>query len=293
MNVPMNNKKRAIKAAIREVPPKVGRFFPWLYYAKEKDLGKRWFPTQIHKIRDGLAVFEVAPLFNECGYVYGGSILNIPESIKNFLGTKVREVSVALSAADVVFIPTRPPLDDGKEAKRQSKSRKPIQKSGTALEIAIEEKLRSAFKTCRRDEIVLNDALVLKTAASPVGEEYRAIKFQQYNGGVVEQFVGENRRFPKDSNLAVGYLVSISGVSSFGFQVVASFSAGGTETLWFNFLLRTVHRKQFHEALNKQGVHIWMLPFLVPDWAPTFLTCNGGELVPTIECGTFVEWSQE
>jgi hypothetical protein len=270
---------------------KRGRFFPWLYYAKNKDLGKRSFSTQIHKIRDGLAVLEAAQVFNACGYMYGGSILNIPQPIKDFLGSKVRRISVSLSAMDVVFMPTRPPLDDVGEAKQAKKSRKPILKSGTELEASIVENLRLAFKLCRRDEIVLADELS-NIAKSPHAEEYRAIKFQQYNGGCVEQFCGKSRRSPKERNLAVGYLVSVSGVAPGGFQLIASFGAGGTETLWFNFLLRTSHRQYLHQALKTQGVHVWMLPFLTPNWVPTLLTCLSGELEPKVECGKILEWSR-
>ena len=271
---------------------KRGRFFPWLYYAKDKDLGKRSFPTQIHKIRDGLAVLEAAQVLNECGYAYGGSILNIPQPIADFLGSKVRRISVALSPTDVVFIPTRPPLDDAGEVKQEKKSRKPILKSGTELEASIVEKLRLALKLCRRDEIVLSDELLPNPANPPDAEEFRAIKFQQYNGGCVEQFLGERRRSPKERNLAVGYLVSASGVTPGDFRLVASFSAGGTETLWFNFLLRTSHREWLRKALNTKGVHVWMLPFLAPDWVPTLLTCSPGELEPKVEYGKILEWSR-
>lgn len=286
-------KKPTAKDSTAKAPSKSARFFPWLYYAKEKDLGDRQFPTQIHKIRDGLAALEAAQLFHENGFIYGGSILNIPREVRDFLGPKAIELNVSLSSADVVFIPTRPPLDDGKQGERGSKPRKPpIFKSGTSLEVSIMEKLRVAFKTCKRDEIILNDDLILDTAGPPNGEDYKAIKFQQYSGGTVESLFGQVRRASKENNLAVGYLVSISDVPPGGFRVVASFGAGGTETLWFNFLMRTAHREFFSQALSKRGVHVWMLPFLVPDWAPTLLTCNPGEFEPKVECSRIIEWSR-
>src|SRR5882724_7855485 len=83
------------------------KFFPFLYYTRERDLGDRQFTTQIHKIRDGLATLEASHLFLDSGYSYGGTILNIPKGVRDFLGPKARELTVPLSSSDVVFIPTR------------------------------------------------------------------------------------------------------------------------------------------------------------------------------------------
>src|SRR5687768_1961153 len=91
-----------------------GKFFPMLYYVKQKDLGPRRFETQIHKTRDGLALAELSPLLYEARYKYGRVILNVPEETQNELRRRERlwEGTPEIASEDLVLFVTRPPLDD-------------------------------------------------------------------------------------------------------------------------------------------------------------------------------------
>src|SRR5438045_1730197 len=89
----------------------VHRFYPFCYYQKERDLRGRPFETQIHKIRDGLALSELAGILMSAGFVYGGAVLNIPRSQQ---GPRLKVVHTlpTIRPKDVVLLATRPPLDD-------------------------------------------------------------------------------------------------------------------------------------------------------------------------------------
>jgi len=61
--------------------------------------------------------------------------------------------------------------------------------------------------------------------------------------------------------------------------------------LWFHLLLRTGHPGCFRQALNSPGIRVWMIPFLVPDYAPNWLKCDPANLRPSTECRDVIEWS--
>jgi len=283
-------KPKSPKRTSTTTPPAVRKFFPWLYYAMERDLGNRFFTTQIHKTRDGLAALEASQLFLANGFIYGGSILNIPQAIRTFLGARTQENRIDFSTNDVVYIPTRPPLDDDAPAKNRARRR--IQRSGTALEVDVFKRLRSVFKTCTRSTIALNDELRLGPTHPQDAPDFKALKFHQNIGGKIERLEGDVPRAPRVNNLSVGYLVTLPALQSSPFRIVCCFGAGGTETLWFHLLLKKSHSDLFARALSCPDIRVWIFPFVWPDTAPHWLVCDPSELrVPEPECGDVIEWS--
>ncbi len=286
-------------------PPAVRKFFPWLYYAMERDLGNRCFTTQIHKTRDGLAALEASQLFTANGFTYGGSILNVPQDIREELGEKAVEHKIPLSPGDLVYFPTRPPLDDD-DPPPEGGARRCIRASGTDLEIQVFKRLRSVFKTCTRSRIDLRDELRFSPTSPKCAPDFKALQFRQNQGGEIEKLHGGEPKVPEGKNtLAVGYLVTLPPLQSSPFRIVCCFGAGGTETLWFHFLLKAARSGADAQALGCPGIEdlfaralicpeirVWMVPFVVPDCAPNWLSYPPGKLrLPKDQYRGIIEWS--
>jgi hypothetical protein len=237
------------------------KFYPLVYYMKEKDLGKRRFETQIHKTRDGLALAELSPLLFRAGYTYGGTILNVPMKTQRSLVAegRLKETRLKVESTDVVLLATRPALDDDEEQER------PLLPSGCAVESAAFAALRRFFATCDRAEVILASEVVLEER----NEYLRAVHFRQNQGGRIRFFdtpTGEIE--PTDPQLTVGYLVGVPNVSPTGARLAVVFGMGGTETLWLCHLFRTRLADEFHQTLTTPDPRIRLIAFSVPDYAP-------------------------
>src|SRR5438094_525198 len=125
-------------------PSTTPKFYPLVYYVKEKDLGSRRFETQIHKTRDGLSLMELFPILLGCGYTYGATILNVPEKHQRTLARegRLKENNPHVANADMVLLATRPALDDDEQQER------PVLRSNCELEQAAFRALRPLFDSC-------------------------------------------------------------------------------------------------------------------------------------------------
>jgi len=248
------------------------KFYPMVYYIKERDLAKRWFETQIHKTRDGLALVELGPLIYGAGYTYGGTILNVPEKFQQELVAegRLRENRHQIQSADMVLLATRPALDDDEADER------PLLRSNYAVERAAFAALRRFFATCDRAEVILSKEVILEGRH----EHLRAVHFRQNQGGRIRFFdtpTGEIE--PADPQLTVGYLVGVPNVTPTGVRLAAVFGMGGTETLWLCHLLRTRLADEFHQTLTTPDPRIRLIAFSVPDYAPfPLLECDPEDL---------------
>jgi hypothetical protein len=258
------------------------KFFLMQYYQKDRDLRGRRFETQLHKVRDGLAILELSPLLYEAGYTYGGAILNIPKELQGLIPLK--ETVTDIEQHDMVLLTTRPPLDE-------EGVRRPIQSSGSELEQYIFRSLRAFFRTCDRSEIVLAEELKPAIDDERVNE-LRAVLFYQSNGGRVRLVDSIARpREPMESRLTLGYLISIPTIPPRGFRLLVAFGMGGTETLRFCHLLRQHFTAYLYQALSATVSVMWMVPFLVPDYAPyPFLQCQLHDLQPMKEFSVAIKW---
>lgn len=265
------------------------RYFLMLYYQRLRDLGyqstsrpgPRPFHTQIHKVRDGLAAAEIASVLHSAGFHYGGAILNVPLGLRKSLDGAGGAMSapVGLRPNDLLWLPTRPPLDDdGAEAKRA------LNGSGTELERTVLGALRPFFAQCSRSDIVLESRLVAKGAAGDV-KRLRAVTFYQSKGGRVMKLNAMGRgQAPLEADLTLGYLASVPAVAPTGFRMLAAFGMGGTETLWLSHLLRCSYAGILADALKTVVPQLWVIPFLVPQAVPQpMLGCEPSALRPRKE----------
>lgn len=290
-------------------PARLNRFFSFTYFQKAKDLragtgkGERRIETQIHKIRDGLALLELATVLNREGLSYGGPILNVPMSIQDKLRARVetqriiRQEHLALRTGDVALLTTRPPLDD-----HDTPARRIIERSGSPLEREIFAGVRPFFSTCDRALMVIADEW--QPRSNSIGaKKLRQVVFHQGQGAHVKEFSGdrEYRKSGKvEAQLSLGYLLTVPPTGSRPYRIVAAFGIGGTETLWFCHLLRSLHDRRaprapwptdlLRSALTSPHERLWTLPFLVPAYAPALLCCDLAELRPKRDFREVIEW---
>jgi hypothetical protein len=264
------------------------KFYLSVYYQKEKDLGDRPFETQIHKIRDGLAIAELISVFYEAHYFFGGTILNIPKAVQDKLAPeRIKDETRQIGIGDIVLLPTRPALDDD-----ASEIKRPIRRSESVFEENIFKSMRTFFQTCDRSQIILSPHLKPDTNDERV-QEFRVVSFYQTGGGRVQKLNALRApRSPAETRLTLGYLVSVPTVPPYGFRLLVAFGLGGTETLWFSHLLRLAYPQYLHQAIRSEELRMWMVPFLVPDYAPyPFLQADLSYLRPKREYSNVISWS--
>ena len=264
-------------------------FYLSLYYLKSKDLGLRPMETQIHKVRDALAILEVAPLLQGLGYVYRGAILNIPFGVRSRLDriSRLRAADPPVGANDLIVQLTRPPLSEG--GKRQ------IAPSKCRVETAILDALGGHLERCTRSQVFLSQALApVNNVSEAVAAPFRSVEFFVSAGGRVKHFgfLTSLPTPPADERLSIGYLLSVPAIGDSGARLLCGWGAGGTETLWFCHLLRTRYSRYVGEALASQEARMWTVPFLVPAYAPfPMLTCDPDELIPDPAIYPVIEWA--
>jgi hypothetical protein len=236
------------------------RFWSCMWYAKDRDIRSetRPFETSIHRTRDGAAHLELAGLLTASGYSYGGTLLNLPENLAKQLGEagKLRASPPGVRAEDVTVVSTRPPLDD-----RPGADKRAILRSHTPEECRILAGLRPFFTACDRSDIVLHESVRVPERAEPL----RAVKFTTYKGGRVQYLDARKRPREPKAPVAVGYLVAVPAGGPNGSRLVATFSAGGTETLCLAWLWRTTLCDIFRAALTTREKRLWLVTFNAPD----------------------------
>ncbi|TSC54323.1 MAG: hypothetical protein LiPW30_708 [Parcubacteria group bacterium LiPW_30] len=247
----------------------VKRYFPFVYFVKDRDLGgkksrvayKRPFFTQLHKVRDGLAREEIAALSYEAGYIYGGAILNIPDSIRQLL--KKREDDSLIKAKeriiqdDLILLCTRPPLHDMEEP--ECREKRIILRSNNKLEKSLLGALDSFFYRCTRSQI--------KLKVGSKNNQYKDIVFKVSTGADIKYLNSTPPTVIKDRT--AGYLISIPKIKKLNnVRFVTLFGAGGTETLWFCHILRKEFPHVFKQALICPKSQLWVFLFTVPQITP-------------------------
>jgi len=130
------------------------RFVRFCYLSNESH-GRERYP---HMLRDESAVVELMPALGFLGFEYGGIFINWPICLPD--GTPIEDTSVSdfdainLGESDLLLLTTRPPIND------KPLSRKPLRKSGSALERQLFDALKKQyFEHCSRDEISLHESI--------------------------------------------------------------------------------------------------------------------------------------
>lgn len=206
------------------------RVFRFAYHASQRgDLRLR-----IHQLRDGDAFLELLPLLNKKKYKFEGLLLNPPSDSRE----QAPRVDISfLSSSDLLVLNTRPPIND-----EEAEIKRPIRRSYTNLEDLIFNALEPEYlKYCSRERIELSEALAQQLNA---GFRHKAeIIFHSAVDSSYVRYRGLEDKFwqkppPTEKRTAV-YLIQVPAIWPGGPGLLAVFGMAGTETLIWNYLLRT------------------------------------------------------
>ncbi|HYR89323.1 MAG TPA: hypothetical protein VE422_34930 [Terriglobia bacterium] len=225
------------------------QYYAFTYYRPERELRARAFTSQLHKTRDGLALAELSVALQQAGYTYGGAFLNVPETTHHEEANAVRDSAFTPGADDLIVVATRPPLDD-----EDMLSRRTIARSHHPVEELLLQELRTVFRICRRNAVVLHEP-------TNVDRRYRSVQFGEFNGAPMRNSEDESRR-------SVGYCLFTPQPSQVPCGVLLAFAPGGTESLVFAHLLRTSFAPLFADILSRQQKRLVMVEFLIPSFVP-------------------------
>ena len=205
-----------------------GRYF-WFSYQAPARARRR---QHLHLIRDGAAFAELAPVLLCMGYSYGGLLLNYPPGESS--GAPPVNIPV-LTPADLLVLPTRPPISDEDEDERRI-----VERSHNSLEERVLSALDPFFEICSRAHVKLSRALsdtLPKKFANRANIEftiYRKAFCKSY-----QSYAGTEWDDPDARNITMTYLAYTPSVWPDGPALLLSFGMGGIETLMWNLLLRT------------------------------------------------------
>jgi hypothetical protein len=202
----------------------------------------------LHQVRDGASFAELAAclLQNQSGAKYGGLILNRPG----------QEVALAeFTSMDTLVLTTRPALDDDEEEGART-PRAPLRRTSTNLEERVFATLRLYFPHCDRRNVEISPNLSRYLHEND--KDRACIEFRMHNRSVKDSFESgatyhklKRHLAPDDlepvwhacpNNFALRtatYFVYTPPIWKGGPRVLASFGLGGTETLIWNYLVRT------------------------------------------------------
>jgi hypothetical protein len=211
------------------------RIFRLAYHASQTRNSR----FRIHQLRDADAFVELSAVLYSRGYEYGGLFLNLPperEEKRWRIQREARPVDVSsLTSGDLLVLNTRPPKHDRKEG-----DKKRVPSGDNSLEALIFEALKKYFKVCARSRILLSEEV-----ADRLPEDYRNrahIWFRQSHDGSYLKYRGYADDFwqkPTNLSLTAFYLLQIPALWEDGPGLLNAFGMAGTETLVWNYLLRT------------------------------------------------------
>ena len=187
---------------------------------------------RIHQLRDSDAFSELAAALYSRDYRYGGLFLNLPPDEPQ----KESAVDVSsLTSSDLLVLNTRPPLHD-----KEEEVNRPVPVSGTDLEKRIFRAVQRYLEKCSRSHILL-----AKHLADQLPEQFRNranIMFRQNRDASYIKHREYGTRLwqkPTVEGLTAVYLIQIQQVWEDGPGLLVAFGMAGTETLAWNYLLRT------------------------------------------------------
>jgi hypothetical protein len=193
---------------------------------------------RIHQLRDGDAFAQLSTVLYSRGYEYGGLLLNLPSESRE----QAPHVDVSfLTSSDLVVLNTRPPIDD-----KRAYNRHPVRRSYTKLEDLIFDALKPKYlKWCARSQIILPEAIAGQLYSA--FREKADIQFHSSHDSSYLRYRAYNGNFwqkaPADEKRTAVYLIQIPAMWPGGPGLLAAFGMAGTETLAWNYLLRTRFRE--------------------------------------------------
>lgn len=260
-----------------EERPTRGRFFRITYSNAAPDDEPKLFQG-----RDGIAFAELSAPLPSLGYDYATTIHFYPDDAR-----KLTEFP-AFTPADLLVLPTRPPLTD-REARFPP--RKIIRDSRNELEKLIFKQLFRYFEYCTRKHVELTPEAI-KTLSNDA-KKWAFLEFFEHSGEThpfgqarIRKHVTTSKKPHKDINSTVAFLVrgshlpGVGGTPDVPCGFLASFGMDGYSTLIWNRIVRLQHP----EWLSTTGFVMAELVFkqpipsrpLTPEFAtdPKFIEVN-------------------
>jgi hypothetical protein len=211
------------------------RIFRLAYHASQS----RNLRFRIHQLRDADAFAELSAVLYRRGYEYGGLFLNLPtDELKKGHQAPKEALPVdvsSLTSMDLLVLNTRPPMHDLSE-----EDKKRVPPGDNTLEDKVFQALKQYFDICARSRILLSKGIAERL---PAKYENRAhIKFRQsHDGSYLKHRAYTDRlwqRPPRQMSTAF-YLIQIPALWEDGPGLLNAFGMAGTETLVWNYILRT------------------------------------------------------
>jgi hypothetical protein len=229
---------------------------------------------RMHQLRDGDAFLHLLPLLIKREYEFEGLLLNLPSA-----GPKTApEVDVSfLTSSDLVVLNTRPPIDD-----KRARVRRPVRWSYTKLENLIFAALKPRYLDfCARSQVTLPEAIAREL--KPGFENKADIQFHSSQDSSYLRYSGFEEKVwhkpLKSEKRTSVYLIQLPAIWSGGPGLLASFGMAGTETLIWNYLLRT----RFQEWLDSyQFLIAEVLLQEIPKQPLDLSFCDNWEVTPML-----------
>ncbi len=191
-------------------------------------------PQYPHQMRDGDAAIYWVAVYVKRGFEYGGVIFNYPAKGPELIAVDTS----SLTPRDVIFMTTRPPLDDHIVGGRV------VVRSFTVLEDRIFRALRKWFTRVSRAEIIISD---LAAGLSPETARYQSLEFWVNGGSGIRNhgspYTREFHKVPRSAHRTVGFFVYEPEIWPGGPALSLAFSSGGVDTLAWSYLLTQRHPK--------------------------------------------------
>lgn len=206
----------------------------WLAYrAPQSELRTKRF--WLHKMRDAGSFGMASNVLGSLGYVPGPILFNFP-------GQPAEANFEWIGPDDLILITTRPPLND-----KEEKHKKPVDRSGTALEERVFRSLRGFLSYCSRSKIEVCQAAETRLCAAGRAEWASADFRVNADASVI---TGDQ---PISACRTLGYLIASTQTWPGGPRILALFSVGGTESLVWSYLLCTRHRELLRGMVESQA----------------------------------------
>ena len=216
-----------------------GRYFWFSYPAPAR---ARRGHKYLHLIRDGAAFAELAPVLMSMDYSYEGLLLNYPSSES----PGIEHDDLGLTPADLLVLPTRPPISDEQEEERRR-----VERSHNLLENRVLGSLDPFLEICSRAHVKLSRALSEKL---PKQFANRAnIEFTLYRNAFCKHYQGyadTEWDAPDAPTTTMTYLAYTPSLWPGGPALLLSFGLGGIETLIWCLLLRTQYSSLLKEIVR-------------------------------------------
>ena len=219
------------KTPMTQVPSSAmrGRYFRLTYSNASPNDDPRLF-----KGRDGVAFLELAAGLPALGYDFGTTVYLYPGDER-----KLPDFP-AFKPADLLVLPTRPPLHDKVPVARRR--RKVIYETKTELEAALVKVLARHFEFCTRKHVQLSKYGASRIRAKDP-HKWAHIEVFEYGGAEIQHhYLGPEPIKPEGPlKSTIAFFLRVNQVPGLNCDFIASFGMDGYGTLIWNRIVRKQH----------------------------------------------------